>query len=176
MPAMRPMAARRCARPRTRRSQPVGEDIERLRFNRASRISTSSPTRCSAARRAQAKARAEPGSARPSREAAGILVQLIAPMMPHLAEECWAGARPSRPRRRHALAGARSGAAGRGHDHAAGAGQRQEARRCDNRPRRGSRLPIEAAVLALDAVQQALEGKPPRKIIVVPQRIVNVVA
>ena len=35
---------------------------------------------------------------------------------------------------------------------------------------------IEAAVLALDAVQRALEGRPVRKIIVVPQRIVNVVA
>jgi leucyl-tRNA synthetase len=35
---------------------------------------------------------------------------------------------------------------------------------------------IEAAVLSLEAVQKAMEGKPPRKIIVVPQRIVNVVA
>ena len=34
---------------------------------------------------------------------------------------------------------------------------------------------IEAAVLALDAVQRALEGKRPKKVIVVPQRIVNVV-
>ena len=35
---------------------------------------------------------------------------------------------------------------------------------------------IEAAVLALDAVKRALDGKPPRKVIVVPHRIVNVVA
>jgi leucyl-tRNA synthetase len=35
---------------------------------------------------------------------------------------------------------------------------------------------IEAAVLALDAVKSALGGKPHRKVIVVPQRIVNVVA
>jgi len=35
---------------------------------------------------------------------------------------------------------------------------------------------IEASVLALDAVQRALDGKPPRKVIIVPQRIVNVVA
>jgi leucyl-tRNA synthetase len=35
---------------------------------------------------------------------------------------------------------------------------------------------VEAAVLALDAVQRALDGKPPKKVIVVPQRIVNVVA
>ena len=35
---------------------------------------------------------------------------------------------------------------------------------------------IEAAVLALDAVKKALDGKPPKKVIIVPQRIVNVVA
>jgi len=34
---------------------------------------------------------------------------------------------------------------------------------------------IEAAVLALDAVKRALEGKAPKKVIIVPQRIVNVV-
>ena len=34
----------------------------------------------------------------------------------------------------------------------------------------------EDAALALDKVQSALEGKPPRKVIVVPNRIVNVVA
>jgi leucyl-tRNA synthetase len=35
---------------------------------------------------------------------------------------------------------------------------------------------VEKAALALDFVQKALEGKAPRKVIVVPQRIVNVVA
>jgi len=35
---------------------------------------------------------------------------------------------------------------------------------------------IEAAVLAHDAVIRALDGKRPKKVIVVPQRIVNVVA
>ena len=35
---------------------------------------------------------------------------------------------------------------------------------------------IEAAVLALDEVKKALDGKRPKKVIVVPQRIVNVVA
>jgi leucyl-tRNA synthetase len=34
---------------------------------------------------------------------------------------------------------------------------------------------IEAAVLALDAVKLALDGKPVRKVIIVPKRIVNVV-
>ena len=35
---------------------------------------------------------------------------------------------------------------------------------------------VERAALELDVVQKALDGKPPRKVIVVPQRIVNVVA
>jgi leucyl-tRNA synthetase len=35
---------------------------------------------------------------------------------------------------------------------------------------------VEAAVLALDNVQRALGGKPVRKVIVVPDRIANVVS
>jgi len=34
---------------------------------------------------------------------------------------------------------------------------------------------IKAAVLALDAVKKALDGKPPKKVIIVPGRIINVV-
>ncbi len=34
---------------------------------------------------------------------------------------------------------------------------------------------IEAAVLALDAVKMALDGKVPKRVIIVPGRIVNVV-
>ena len=43
-------------------------------------------------------------------------------------------------------------------------------------PRNAGNAEVEAAVLALDAVQKALDGKPPKKVIIVPQRIVNVVA
>jgi leucyl-tRNA synthetase len=43
-------------------------------------------------------------------------------------------------------------------------------------PRDAEKSHIEAAVLSLDAVKKALEGKPPKKVIIVPQRIVNVVA
>jgi leucyl-tRNA synthetase len=42
-------------------------------------------------------------------------------------------------------------------------------------PRDAANADIEAAVLALDAVQKALEGKTPKKVIIVPKRIVNVV-
>jgi leucyl-tRNA synthetase len=43
-------------------------------------------------------------------------------------------------------------------------------------PRDAVNVDIERAVLELEAVVRALEGKPPKKVIVVPQRIVNVVA
>ena len=36
-------------------------------------------------------------------------------------------------------------------------------------PRDASNAEIEAAVLALDAVKKALDGKPPKKVIIVPQ-------
>ena len=35
---------------------------------------------------------------------------------------------------------------------------------------------VKSTALALDSVQRALDGKPPRRVIVVPGRIVNVVA
>jgi leucyl-tRNA synthetase len=109
------------------------------------------------------------------REAAEILVQLFQPMMPHLAEECWAVL---------------------GHDTLA-ANQPWPAveaallvestitlpvqingkKRADlTIGRDATPAEIETAVLALDAVQSALEGRRPKKVIVVPQRIVNVVA
>ena len=42
-------------------------------------------------------------------------------------------------------------------------------------PRNAQNPEIKAAVLGLDAVKAALGGKPVRKVIVVPKRIVNVV-
>jgi leucyl-tRNA synthetase len=109
------------------------------------------------------------------REAATILVQLIHPMMPHLAEECWAVL---------------------GHDTLVACEpwpqldqslliettvtlpvQVNGRKRADVTVARDARnVDIESAVLALEAVQRALDGKRPKKVIVVPQRIVNVVA
>ena len=42
--------------------------------------------------------------------------------------------------------------------------------------RNASNADIEAAVLGLEAVQKALDGVTPKKVIIVPHRIVNVVA
>jgi leucyl-tRNA synthetase len=108
-------------------------------------------------------------------EAVNILVQLFAPMMPHLAEECWAAL---------------------GHDTLVAQAawpqverdllieetltlpvQINGKKRADvTVPRGAGKAEIETAVLALDAVKRVLDGKAPKKVIIVPQRIVNVVA
>ena len=108
------------------------------------------------------------------REAAVILVQLFAPMMPHLAEECWTVLGQSGliseanwPQIERDLLV---------EDTVTLVVQVNGKKRGDVTVPRGAQNPeIEAAVLALDAVKLALGGKPVRKVIVVPMRIVNVV-
>jgi leucyl-tRNA synthetase len=109
------------------------------------------------------------------REAATILVQLIHPMMPHVAEECWGVlghttlvASQPWPQVEQALLV---------EDTVTLPVQVNGKKRADvTVARDAGNVDIEAAVLALEAVQRALDGKVPKKVIVVPQRIVNVVA
>ncbi len=108
------------------------------------------------------------------REAAVILVQLFAPMMPHLAEECWGVLGQSGlvseadwPKIERDLLV---------EDSVTLVVQVNGKKRGDVTVARNAQNPeIEAAVLKLDAVKQALGGKPVAKVIVVPMRIVNVV-
>jgi leucyl-tRNA synthetase len=108
------------------------------------------------------------------REAALILVHLVAPMMPHLAEECWQ------------VLGQQGLISEAGwpqierdllvEDTVTLVIQVNGKKRGDvTVPRNAQNPEIEAAVLALDAVKQALGGNAVRKIIIVPMRIVNVV-
>jgi len=118
---------------------------------------------------------ADRGLAAAHREALEIVVQLMAPMIPHLAESCWEAmghtdlvATRAWPEADASLLvedtillpvqvnGKKRGEL----TVAAGAPDKE----------------VEAAALALDAVKKILAGKPPRKVIVVPGRIVNVVA
>ena len=145
----------------------VQEDVERLRFNR-----------CVAHVYTLANALEEslrgPVSPAAAGEAAGMLVQLIAPMMPHLAETCWAAlGRPGLV----AQAGWPEAEAGLlVEDEITLPVQVNGKKRADvTVPRNAEAKAVEAATLALDAVQRALEGRAPRKVIVVPGRIVNVV-
>ena len=150
----------------------VGEHIAALRFNVAvAKIYEL----VNAIANTSAKDRAgDAGLAAAHREALEIAVQLMAPMVPHLAEACWQAlgnddlvATRAWPEADAALLvedtvvlpvqvnGKKRGEL----TIAAGA---------DN-------ATVETAVLALDFVQKALDGKSPRKVIVVPNRIVNVV-
>jgi leucyl-tRNA synthetase len=116
-----------------------------------------------------------PDFAYAAREAADILVQLFAPMMPHLAEECWAAlghgtlvSMQSWPEVEEALLVENTITL---------PVQVNGKKRADvTVARNAANADIEAAVLTLDAVRKALDGKTPKKVIVVPQRIVNVVA
>jgi leucyl-tRNA synthetase len=108
------------------------------------------------------------------REAVTVLVQLFAPMMPHLAEECWAAlghdclvAETAWPKLEPALLIEATVTL---------PVQVNGKKRADvTVARDAGKAEIEAAVLALDAVKKALEGKAPKKVIIVPGRIVNVV-
>ena len=108
------------------------------------------------------------------REAADILVQLFHPMMPHLAEECWAVlghrtpvAMAPWPAIEQALLV---------EDTVILPVQINGKKRADvTVARDAANEDIEATVLGLEAVQRALDGKKPKKVIIVRHRIVNVV-
>ncbi len=153
----------------------VGADIERLAFNRCvAHIYTHANALGRTLDAAAENAALAPGLAFALREAALILVQCVAPMMPHLAEECWA-----------ALGGGGlvSAAPWPAADAALLKADTLTLPIQVNGKKRGevtvsaeaSIQEIESAVRAHDAVLRAAEGKPVRKVIVVPGRIVNVV-
>jgi leucyl-tRNA synthetase len=107
-------------------------------------------------------------------EAGDILVHLFAPMMPHLAEECWSVlghegliAESPWPALDRALIVS---------THATYVVQVNGRKRAElTIAREADAKAVEAAALSLDAVRRALDNRPPKKVIVVPLRIVNVV-
>jgi leucyl-tRNA synthetase len=151
----------------------VSEDIDKLRFNRC-------VAHIYEFANALSEAVGEIDSPLPDdlawalREAGDILVRLFHPMMPHLAEECWASlghkslvATEAWPVVESELLLENSITL---------PVQINGKKRAEvTVPRDAGNSDIEAAVLALDAVKRALEGRSPKKVIVVPQRIVNVV-
>ena len=108
------------------------------------------------------------------KEAIRTLAQLMSPMTPHIAEEIWslqggAGlcAQAAWPKADPALLV---------DDTVSLPIQINGKKRGDlTIARDADQGTVEKAALALDVVQKALDGKTPRKVIVVPQRIVNVV-
>jgi len=147
----------------------VTQNIEGLRFNVAvAQIYEFTTTLQSAA------ARQDEGLDWALREGAELLVQMLGPMMPHLGEECWARlgyntllAEQPWPEPDPGLLV---------DDTITIAVQVNGKRRDELTIAKGAnKAEIEAAALKLAPVVRALEGRPVKKVIVVPQRIVNVV-
>jgi leucyl-tRNA synthetase len=151
----------------------VSEDIDKLRFNRCVAHIYEFANALSDAI-GQIESAPAGDLAWALHEAGDILVRLFHPMMPHLAEECWAAlghktlvATESWPKVEPELLVESTITL---------PVQINGKKRADvTIARDAEKSDIEAAVLALDAVKKALEGKSPKKVIVVPQRIVNVV-
>jgi leucyl-tRNA synthetase len=143
----------------------VTDDIEKFRFNRA-------VARLYEFANALDDARTAGDAAR--REALEIMTRLLSPMMPHLAEELWQGlghkvllAETAWPDADPALIV---------DDTVTVAVQvNGKLRATLNLPRDLAGEAAEQSALADENVQRAMAGKPPRKVIVVPNRIINVV-
>jgi leucyl-tRNA synthetase len=144
----------------------VTDDLENLRFNRAVAQLYTLANAVTAGDRCDPAAR---------REALEALVLLSAPMMPHLAESCWRAlghdklvAQTPWPKFDPKLVVS---------DEVTMAVQVNGKRRGEfTMPKDADAKAAEAAALALDGVARALDGKLPKKVIVVPNRIVNIVA
>jgi leucyl-tRNA synthetase len=150
----------------------VTVDIEGFRFNRAvARIYELANT-ILAFGLADSKGR---GQAFALREAVELLVQLTGPMMPHLAEEAWAALGHTTMLVDEAWPGADQSLTA--DDVVTIAIQVNGKRRGEVAVEKGAaKETVEAMALALDPVKRAVGGKDIRKIIVVPDRIVNIVA
>ncbi|MGH7002939.1 MAG: class I tRNA ligase family protein, partial [Alphaproteobacteria bacterium] len=152
----------------------VGEDLEKLGFNKAVARLYELVNLLSGPLQRIGAGDADPALIAASREATTMLLAMVAPMMPHLAEECW-----------KVLGGAGLVAqqAWPVYDPALIVENDVTLPVQINGKKRGDltiardadQLTVEKAALALDFVQATLNGKPPKKVIIVPQRIINVV-
>ncbi len=144
----------------------VTDDLENLRFNRAVAQLYTLANVIGGAEKVDGAAR---------REAIEALVLLCAPMMPHLAEQCWKElghdtlvAQTPWPKYDPALTAS---------DSVTIAIQVNGKRRGEiSMAKDADSKAVEAAALAEEGVVRALDGKAPKKVIVVPNRIVNIVA
>ena len=152
----------------------VGEDYDRLAFNKAVAQIHEFVNALANPLAVAAEGKADPVTLQALKEAVDILVSVVAPLMPHLAEECnqvlgnsdLAAETDWPDYDRHLVTD----------ESITLPVQINGKKRGDlTIARDADQLTIEKAVLELAVVQAALSGGEPRKIIVVPQRIVNVV-
>jgi leucyl-tRNA synthetase len=153
----------------------VGADIERLAFNRCiAHVYTLTNAIGKALDAAAETAELDLDIAFALREAASIVIQLVAPMMPHLAEECWQAL--GQPGLVGEAAWPEAEASLLKDDSITLPVQINGKKRAEvTVSADADTVAVEAAVRGHEAVLKALEDRPIRKVIVVPGRIVNVV-
>jgi leucyl-tRNA synthetase len=148
----------------------VSDDLSHLRFNRA--IARIYELTNALAQGLQADR--TPARDAAIREAAGILTLISAPMMPHLAEECWCALGHKQtvvdtpwPKADSALIV----------EDTVTIGIQVNGKRRDEIKvaRDANEDDVKRTALVRDAIIKAMEGRPPKKVIVVPNRIVNIV-
>lgn len=158
----------------------VGDDIEKLAFNRGVARLYELVNTLSGPLQQAASGKADEGLKAALRDATEMLVLMLAPMMPHLAEQCLSEL-DGKVAGKETLA---ARAAWPDFDPALVLENEIVLPVQINGKKRGDltiardadQASIQQAVLELDFVKAALDGGSPKKIIVVPQRIVNVVA
>jgi leucyl-tRNA synthetase len=152
----------------------VAEEIEGLRFNRAIASVYEFSNALSAALQDKA-ARSDASFGFALKEALTFFMHAVNPIMPHLAEEGWSLlgyntliANESWPEVDRSLL----------IDDTVTIAVQVNGKRRDEIvvPRNAVRADVEAAALRLESVTRAIDGRPIKKVIVVPERIVNVVA
>ncbi len=153
----------------------VGNDIERLGFNRCiAHVYTLTNAIGKALDAAAEDASVTPDVAFALHEAGVIATQLVAPMMPHLAEECWQAL--GQPGLVGEAPWPLAEAALLKDDSVTLPVQVNGKKRAEvTVPADADTIAVEALVRASEIVAKALDGRDIRKIIVVPGRIVNVV-
>lgn len=159
----------------------VSEDIEGLRFNRAvaqvyefTNIVSAAIHSGKTTGQSEPSSKPDPAMAFAIREAASFLITAFGPMMPHLAEECWAAlgnttmlaVSPWPDVNKSLLV----------EDSITIAVQVNGKRRDQlTISPDASKQEVEKAAQELDGVIRAIDGKTVRKVIVVPKKIVNIV-
>jgi len=152
----------------------VGEDLDRLGFNKAVARLYEMVNTLAAPFAEISAGKAHKDLTAATKQASEFLVIMLAPMMPHLAEECW-----------QVIGGDKMVAQADWPDYDPVLVKDDEITLPVqvNGKKRGeitvdagaSQDEIIAATLGLDVVKTYLDGKEPRKVIVVPKRIVNIV-
>ena len=152
----------------------IEDEIERLRFNVCIATIYELANELSAAVGAIGEAPVADDLRAAFAEAGDILVHCFAPMMPHLAEECWEalGHKTFVAQSPWPVAD-RSLIVSADVTYVVQVNGKKRGELTIERDAASER--VERAALALDAVARAMDNKPARRVIIVPHRIVNVV-